>query len=53
MKGMLHQHSKSLETSFAQLIFMTFSLECALTLDSYPVELLSHLDRIIPKYFDI
>jgi hypothetical protein len=53
MKGMLHGHSKSLETLFAQLIFMTLSLECALTLDSYPEEFLSRLDSIITKYLDI
>jgi hypothetical protein len=53
MKGMLQGHLKSLETSFAQLIFMTLSMECALTLDSYPEELLSCLNTIIPKFLDI
>ena len=53
MKGMLHGYSKSLKGSFAKLIFMTLSVECALTLESYPAELLTRLDLLIPKYLDI
>jgi hypothetical protein len=53
MKGMLHGHSKSLKCSFAKLIFITLSLECPLMLESYPAELLTRLDLVIPKYLDI
>ena len=56
MKGMLHAHGKSgksQEAAFAKLIFMTLSLECAIMLESYPAELLSRLDTIIPKFLNI